>query len=74
MGASFLDGLAARDARSILSGDQAVLIGLSEIGDALLVTVAVGFEAFGMFVGVVLVVHGDHGNDGVLFVVISRRY
>jgi hypothetical protein len=70
MEASFLDGLAARDTRGIGSGDEPVLICLGEVGDALLVTITVGFEAFGMLVGVIPVIHRDNGDDGILFVVI----
>src|SRR5450755_364995 len=66
---SFLDGLATGDTSGILRADQTVVIGLGEIGDALLVTVTIGFEAFGMLVGVVAVVHRDQRDDGVLFVV-----
>jgi hypothetical protein len=74
MEASFLDGLALHDTSCISSRDESFLIGLGEIGDALLVTIAVGFEAFRMLVGVVLVVHGDHRDDGVLFTVIVVRW
>jgi hypothetical protein len=70
MEVSFLDGLALHDACGIGSRNQAVLVGLDEIGDALLVTVTIGFKAFGMLVGVGAVVHGDHRDNGVLFVVL----
>jgi hypothetical protein len=74
MEASFLDRFTLRYARGILSRDQTILIGLGEIGDALLVTITIGVEAFGMLVSVVLVVHGDDGDDGVLVVVVLRGY
>jgi hypothetical protein len=70
MEASFLDRLGVRDARSIVGADQTVWIRLGKIGDALLLTVAIGFEAFGMLVGVILVACGDDWDDGILLVVI----
>jgi len=64
-----LYSLAAGYAGRILGAHEPVLIVLAEIGDALLVTVTIGLEAFGMLVGVVQVVGGNDGDDGVLFVV-----
>jgi len=63
-----LHRLAPHDTRGIVGTRQAVLVVLRKIGDALLVTLTVGPEAFRVLIGVV--VHGNDGDDGVLLVVI----